>query len=372
MRILILLLLLLRVFLAAAQSLLPNGGFEEENICTEFTVNCAPEAWLYTTPQHPYYFDENLHPRSGNRLIGVAASGTRVRGITRGYVRCRLLCGLRKGARYRLQLYVRSTYSRLIDSMGVRFSPDDFLCFKGDPSLLPASLYFFQSPDPLPRRDTGWARLAFDYTARGDEAFLTLGNFAKMNYGYDVGLPSQRFMVYFDDISLLPLDPAERLCSDWKPRLEEIYSENDRHQYQQRHMYTCQRYPPGAVVLPPTRIITIDTLIIPDVLFATNSAELNRRALLLLDSLTRKLPPDGLDSIVVEGHTDSLGTLEWNQELSENRARSVGQYLEYGLHQRIITRGWGPLRPVAPNRDAAGRKRNRRVEIYVYRREQRK
>ena len=44
----LLIILLVQALPAAAQNLLLNGDFEEENICSEYKVNCAPEAWLYT------------------------------------------------------------------------------------------------------------------------------------------------------------------------------------------------------------------------------------------------------------------------------------------------------------------------------------
>jgi outer membrane protein OmpA-like peptidoglycan-associated protein len=69
----------------------------------------------------------------------------------------------------------------------------------------------------------------------------------------------------------------------------------------------------------------------------------------------------------VEGHTDSVGTDEYNMKLSENRANSVREYL---IQQGIIAssipaHGFGESRPVASNDTAAGRQENRRVELVV-------
>jgi outer membrane protein OmpA-like peptidoglycan-associated protein len=71
--------------------------------------------------------------------------------------------------------------------------------------------------------------------------------------------------------------------------------------------------------------------------------------------------------IEVEGHTDSVGGDEYNQQLSENRANSVRDYLiGQGLSPTIIAaRGFGKTRPVADNSTAAGRQMNRRVEMVV-------
>jgi outer membrane protein OmpA-like peptidoglycan-associated protein len=71
--------------------------------------------------------------------------------------------------------------------------------------------------------------------------------------------------------------------------------------------------------------------------------------------------------IEVEGHTDSVGSDEYNQRLSENRASSVRDYLvSQGVKSEMIAaRGFGEGRPVASNDNAAGRQQNRRVELVV-------
>jgi outer membrane protein OmpA-like peptidoglycan-associated protein len=69
----------------------------------------------------------------------------------------------------------------------------------------------------------------------------------------------------------------------------------------------------------------------------------------------------------VEGHTDSVGTDEYNQRLSENRANSVRDFLVHeGTNtSSIAARGFGEYQPVATNDTAAGRQQNRRVELIV-------
>jgi len=72
-------------------------------------------------------------------------------------------------------------------------------------------------------------------------------------------------------------------------------------------------------------------------------------------------------TITVEGHTDSVGSDEYNMKLSENRANAVRTYLvSQGLDSGIVTaQGFGKTRPVADNSTAAGRQQNRRVEMVV-------
>jgi OOP family OmpA-OmpF porin len=69
----------------------------------------------------------------------------------------------------------------------------------------------------------------------------------------------------------------------------------------------------------------------------------------------------------VAGHTDSVGTDQYNQGLSERRANSVRDYLvEQGVRaSRLTAVGYGENRPVATNDTADGRQENRRVELVV-------
>ena len=72
-------------------------------------------------------------------------------------------------------------------------------------------------------------------------------------------------------------------------------------------------------------------------------------------------------TVQAEGFTDSTGTLETNQKLSQQRADAVGQYLmSQGIaSDRVTTKGYGPSHPVASNDTREGRSQNRRVELVV-------
>ncbi|MNL60633.1 putative lipoprotein YiaD precursor [compost metagenome] len=69
----------------------------------------------------------------------------------------------------------------------------------------------------------------------------------------------------------------------------------------------------------------------------------------------------------INGHTDSTGSQQHNQVLSENRALSVANYLfSQGLDQRrVSTLGFGPNQPIASNATPDGRAQNRRVEVTI-------
>jgi outer membrane protein OmpA-like peptidoglycan-associated protein len=75
----------------------------------------------------------------------------------------------------------------------------------------------------------------------------------------------------------------------------------------------------------------------------------------------------GKTSLTIAGHTDDVGTAQYNQALSERRARAVAQYLESKKVQpvRLAIVGTGESMPIASNTTEGGRAENRRVEIYV-------
>jgi len=104
-----------------------------------------------------------------------------------------------------------------------------------------------------------------------------------------------------------------------------------------------------------------------NVTFATNSSNISADFYDVLNSVALVLNEFDKTYVDVVGHTDSTGSLELNQRLSEQRASSVARYLmsQKVLSQRIQTRGMGPSSPIAPNDTAEGRALNRRVEIVL-------
>ena len=104
-----------------------------------------------------------------------------------------------------------------------------------------------------------------------------------------------------------------------------------------------------------------------DVLFDTGSATLKpgaREKLAKISGIVLAHP--GL-TLQIEGHTDSVGSDDFNQQLSERRADSVRDFLaEQGVQPSAMTaKGFGKTQPVASNDNAEGRQRNRRVELVV-------
>lgn len=126
--------------------------------------------------------------------------------------------------------------------------------------------------------------------------------------------------------------------------------------------------PAPAAVAPVPVAIPQARLILPgDATFATNSAELSPAAQQQLDRFMQVNAGVKIKTLAVSGYTDSTGSDALNIKLSEARARSAQSYLmSRGLRaDNYNVQGYGKQSPVASNATAAGRAKNRRVEIEI-------
>lgn len=109
-------------------------------------------------------------------------------------------------------------------------------------------------------------------------------------------------------------------------------------------------------------------LVMPsNITFAVNKDEISSQFYPVLDSVAKVLIKYDQTLVVVDGFTDSTGSFEHNQQLSERRAARVSEYLtSSGLrYERLQTHGYGERYPVADNGTEVGRGLNRRVEINI-------
>jgi len=99
--------------------------------------------------------------------------------------------------------------------------------------------------------------------------------------------------------------------------------------------------------------------------FVTNSADLTGEAKSVLDSVASRLSECDTIPVHISAHTDSVGSKNYNQSLSERRADSVASYLRgSGINtERLTVEAFGESQPIDSNATAEGRKRNRRVEL---------
>lgn len=108
-------------------------------------------------------------------------------------------------------------------------------------------------------------------------------------------------------------------------------------------------------------------LTLGDVLFGTGRSDLTSGGTNTLDKLVVFLNNYPDRNVVIEGHTDDVGSHEMNQTLSQHRADSVKFYLvQQGIrHKRLAASGMGETQPIADNQSPSGRQQNRRVEVII-------
>jgi outer membrane protein OmpA-like peptidoglycan-associated protein len=120
--------------------------------------------------------------------------------------------------------------------------------------------------------------------------------------------------------------------------------------------------------------IEVDIDLSSDVLFDFNKANILPKAQEALKQAADVIHQKAKGTVRIEGHTDSVGSDRYNQELSERRAEAVKTWFvrEEGLGNiAFAAQGFGATKPVAPNRkpdgsdDPEGRQKNRRVEIVI-------
>jgi outer membrane protein OmpA-like peptidoglycan-associated protein len=229
---------------------------------------------------------------------------------------------------------------------------------------------------------TPYFQLKYSFIATGKERYLTFGTFVtedvvnskKLQGTEEIGLMLQNF-------SLTSEDPLETICSAYTTNRDRIYNYDFRHKGMDYTLYGKGKLPVQLQenkednltrfqTLPPPAIKP-DTLKLGDVLFDFNKAELKPDATKMLAAFFKyNEDKRTIDSIYIEGHTDSVGSDTRNMSLSQQRSESVKNWIMNNNmvpNDRIAIYPFGKSRPVAPNKTAAGRAINRRVEIIVFR-----
>jgi OOP family OmpA-OmpF porin len=109
------------------------------------------------------------------------------------------------------------------------------------------------------------------------------------------------------------------------------------------------------------------SFVLEGVVFVTSSDEITEASRSTLDGVADTMIKNGDVNVEVAGYTDDRGEANFNQDLSQKRAESVKAYLESSgvAADRMTAKGYGEDAPIADNSTAAGRDKNRRVEIHI-------
>jgi len=320
----------------------------------------------------------------------------------RSYIQSPLLCPLQAGHTYILD--IEYGYEDLhFDEIGIYFS-DSFIhipkkeVYKIDSLTGSFRKYYVDSLLPFtpqiqaklnthllsPRKKT----LRMEYTAKGSERFILLGNFQsdeKTSFRKSLfSRPNEdRQLFAFYQVSLTELDGPGCDC---EKQIEKLNTLNRRHTFlgacsdttevDMNHLFDghgrweIRREQEGGQEEEKEVIKRIEigkAYRIEGIYFDFDSTILKPSSYPALDSLVMTLRQFPEYRVEIVGHTDSLGSDEYNLQLSQDRAEAVRQYLiQKGMNATMLrAEGMGNSRPLRSNDSEEGRQKNRRVEFII-------
>lgn len=291
----------------------------------------VPDNWA-----HKGFGKQKAH--SGNSMIGITVYGCENgKPHCREYVQIQLAEPLVPSQDYELEFY----YSHLprslqINNIGVHFSKKKLNTKIEEPLNVNADVF----ASNILSASNGWKKFSQKLKAKGDADYLILGNF--FSDAQTLTKPSGKadglnFAYYYiDDVVLKKIPPI----------LPIPVPDDD---------LTKVKIERGKVVQ------------LKNIYFETNGFELEPRSYFELKKLLQILRENPTMTIEVRGHTDNQGTHEYNMKLSDDRAKSVVNFLIYnGIKSyRLKSKGFGETQPLTENETEDGKQRNRRVEFAI-------
>lgn len=362
----------------AQTNLLLNGGFEEVNTCTEYKAECGVEGWFYLKDVKAQMLNNETNSQLlGSNSFGISFNWLAYTGFT-PVIGAILPCGLQKNSRYTFKGIISALLNpKLLLKPGISVGEKFYVPNRPFAKTMHTDSIILMTAIPK----TNFYEFEYSFIADGTERYLTFGTYIEEDTvgGKKKLTGTQTVSLVLDNFQLIPADEKEVICADFDRNKEIIYHYNFRHKEMDYSLYgkgelailfnkadsnfvTQLREPP-----PPVRT---DTLKLGDVFFDFNKAQLKQGALKMLETffLTR-MEPLSIDSIYIEGHTDSIGTDSRNMTLSLQRCESIRQWLLLNsiLSDRDIqVRPFGRSQPVATNSTPQGRALNRRVELVLF------
>ena len=375
---------LLQFSIAEAQTnLLLNGGFEDVNTCTEYNAECGVEGWFYLKDVKAQMLENETNTsRLGSNSFGIFYNWLGYTDFT-PVIGAILPCGLQKDNRYTFKGIISAKLNpKLILKAGICvgekfYVPKRFFSKNMQPERI-------ESIKKIP--NTNFFEFEYSFIATGKEKYLTFGTYIQED---TVGakkklIGTQTVSLVLDNFQLIPANEKETPCPDFILNKEDIYKYNFRHKEMDYSLFgrgelaivftnedsnsiTQIKEPPP----PPIPPLKPDTLKLGDVFFDFNKAKLKPEALKMLETFfIKKNTLSSIDSMYVEGHTDSIGSNSRNLELSFQRCESIRQWLlqnNIANSSSIQVHPFGRSKPIASNSTPQGRAMNRRVEMIVFR-----
>ncbi len=336
------------------KNIVPNPGFEE--------YSAFPIGWFYTgrhfSKVQKYWFSStqtspdvygpnvrvpqnwkdkgfgNIKSPEGKSFVGITTYGCDSdKPHCKEYIEVQLKEPLVPGQNYQVSVKVAQLpNSTPVNNIGFVFSDERVLHRNEDCILLKPTVNFNQTMSYFGK----WAKLHSQFVANTASQYVVIGNFYLDNQ--TVALTGKYPYAYFylDDVVVKKVPPI-------------IPVPVDKHDLQ-------------FAVLVPNKLITLH-----NIYFEFDKADLHPRSQYELKQLTSILKSDPTMVIQIIGHTDDMGTDDYNNKLSIARAIAVKQYLINNQISaaRLEVAGKGDTEPMATNNTESGRQKNRRIEFRI-------
>lgn len=368
----------LNVFSQDTNNLIYNPSFEEYSDCPKniepYGYMSQAVAWWQPTGGSADYYNKCGRkqttipknklgiqmPRTGVGMVGIYTSKT----TYREYIQTQLKQDLLEGERYKLRFYVSlSEYSAgAVATIGGLFTKErieedtremltDNTTKKYEKGVSQSISTYLKpqvvNPFDNPLVDTeNWTKIEGEFTAKGGERFLTIGNFYPAPQSNVVDLSYLTYLLpgayyYIDDVDLVCLT-----CKDKKEIANNVTVTQTKDE---------KKYEVGQVVILENIFFEFDkSIILPQ-----SFVELHN-----LLSLLNRYPNMKIE---LSGHTDNKGSDKYNANLSLTRVKAVYDYLiSKGIeNKRLQYKAYGAKQPIADNKTEEGRAKNRRVEFKI-------
>ncbi len=361
-----------KFFAFLSLSLIQLGLFAQDNL--EDTIIYQPKDWYSTVDTMSYHLERvaNVYneskfgfrqPRSGSAYAGMTVFNPTTG--QREYLINELSDALDPGQEYEITYYVcLSQYSdHWTGSLGAHLA-NKYKENKDD-------LYNSLSPQvnvtdhEVLSTSTRWKKVTGTYKANGGEKFLYLGTFGELEANKDAKPINLDYAHYFiEDVSVKNVNGGKNLVVNGSFEDYEIYQPKKLEEEEDDFVDV------EIVTLADIKVeeIQVDQkIVLNNILFETGKSILLAESYQELDHLIEVLNENPTLHIKITGHTDNVGSEEFNQQLSGERALSVVDYLltKDIDTDRLGSEGHGSAEPVRSNRTEEGRRLNRRVEFTV-------
>ncbi len=353
-----------------AQNLVPNPSFEQHSYCpaqfNQGQMNTVKD-WKQASRGTSDYFHscsdivgipENdfgwQNAYDGEAYMGLITFSPQVHDY-REYIQCQLTEKLVFNQQYCIEVYISLADNSkfMTDEIGIVLSTASVKSDKDKVIMLDPTI---SNPgNNILKNDRSWLLISDTYTAKGGEEHLIIGNFKddsqtkikRRNLKNGEQVPWDYAYYYIDNISVTPVETSED-CSCTIPLIKA----------ELRDTTTWKNDPSTEIELR-------------DVLFKFDKDKLTKKEKKKLNEVVLLMKQNSFLHIEIRGHTDKIGSDDYNNDLSKRRAEKVIAYLtKRGVNpSRMTIKQYGSHKPKASNSNAKGREKNRRVDFVILEKE---